>query len=218
MKKLILGVSVLLMSSALTLLLTSADHIDAPGVKSSSADITDFYAFASPANAESMVFVVNVQGLTSPANTSALVFDENVLTEINIDNNSDLIPDLVIQLIPRDGKMYAFGPTSPGSNGMTSTVKSDASMMAADITAYGSNAVVATQGSMKLFAGPRDDPFFFDIGRFNQILMGQASSFANPGTDTFAGTNVLSMVVEVPKSSLGSADVINTWVVSRRKS
>ncbi|MCB0646093.1 MAG: DUF4331 family protein [Saprospiraceae bacterium] len=218
MKKLFLGAACLVVLFALNFLLTSADHIDAPGVKSTSADITDFYAFASPANSDAMVFVTNIQGLTSPANSAGLTYDENVLTEINIDNDGDNVEDLVIQLIPRAGKMYAFGPYVPGTTGRTSSIDKNAPMMEVDITAYGESPVIASQGTMKLFAGPRDDPFFFDIGRFNEILMGQASGFADPGTDTFAGTNVLSTVIEVPKSSLGNADVINTWVVTKRKS
>jgi hypothetical protein len=52
----------------------------------------------------------------------------------------------------------------------------------------------------EFFAGPRDDPFFFDLGQFQEIL-GNASGFNNPGTDTLLGLNVLSVVVEVPKSN-----------------
>jgi hypothetical protein len=31
-------------------------------------------------------------------------------------------------------------------------------------------AVTSTQNGMKFFAGPRDDPFFFDLGQFQAIL------------------------------------------------
>jgi hypothetical protein len=37
---------------------------------------------------------------------------------------------------------------------------------------------------MKFFAGPRDDPFFFDLGQFQAILGGTATAFKNPGVDT----------------------------------
>jgi hypothetical protein len=33
---------------------------------------------------------------------------------------------------------------------------------------------------MKFFAGPRDDPFFFDLGQFQAILGGTATA-KNPG-------------------------------------
>jgi hypothetical protein len=71
---------------------------------------------------------------------------------------------------------------------------------------------------MKLFAGPRDDPFFFDLDQFKAILAGTASGFNNPGKDTFAGTNVLSVVVEVPKSLLhASSGKINVWLTTKKK-
>ena len=70
---------------------------------------------------------------------------------------------------------------------------------------------------MKFFAGPRDDPFFFDLGQFKAILGGTASGFKNPGTDTFAGTNVLSLVVEVPKAMLGTSSTLNVWAETKKK-
>ena len=39
----------------------------------------------------------------------------------------------------------------------------------------------------------------------------------DPGTDTFAGTNVMSVVIEVPKSSIGGTGTINTWVETKTK-
>jgi hypothetical protein len=68
--------------------LIAADHIDAPAVSGTGSDITDFYAFQSPSNANNMVFVVNVQGLMAPAATASATFDEEVMIEINIDNSS----------------------------------------------------------------------------------------------------------------------------------
>ncbi len=37
------------------------------------------------------------------------MFEEDVLIEFNIDNTGDNVEDLVIQAIPRNGKMYFFG-------------------------------------------------------------------------------------------------------------
>lgn len=210
----ILGLSILLLSS---LFFISADHIDAPAVSGTSSDIADYYAFQSSENSNNMVFAVTLQGLLSPANTAGATFDENVLVEINIDNNADNIEDLVIQCIARDGKMYAFGPYAPGTTGLNSSIDDTVTRMEVDITAYGSTAIVGTSGNSKLFAGPRDDPFFFDLGAYTDVLAGNATGFANPGTDTFAGTNVLAIVVEVPKSTLGNPTSVNTWVETKVK-
>ncbi|NNC95277.1 MAG: DUF4331 family protein [Chitinophagales bacterium] len=197
-------------------LIIAADHIDAPAVTGGSADITDFYAFQGEST-DNIVFVANLKGLMSPSETANADFDENVLIEFNIDNDGDYIEDLVIQAIPKDGKMYFFGPFMPTSTGLSSQVANIVIPGVVDITPYGSAAIVEEKEGMMYFAGPRDDPFFFDFARYSEIIAGNASSFDNPGSDTFAGTNVLSIVVEVPKDQIGGTGVINTWVESKVK-
>ncbi|KPM46698.1 DUF4331 family protein [Jiulongibacter sediminis] len=195
----------------------AADHIDAPAVQGTTADITDYYAFQGE-NTSNLVFVANVQGLLSPSATGSASFDENVMVEFNIDNTGDNVEDLVIQAIPRDGKMYFFGPVAPGTPGATSMVQENATnTVSVDITPYGSNAITASNNGMMAFAGPRDDPFFFDFGKFTDILAGNATGFDANGTDTFAGSNVMSVVIEVPKSSLGGSGTLNTWVEAKKK-
>ena len=211
--KIVLGLSLVAITG---LVFMAADHADAPAVTGNASDITDVYAFQGQ-DTNNMVFAVNTQGLLSPSATGAAEFNENVLIEINIDNNGDNVEDLVIQAIRKNSKMYFFGPVAPGTTGTTSTVKTTATAGNVEISQYGSPAIVGTQNGMKFFAGPRDDPFFFDLGQFKSILMGTATGFNNPGTDTFAGTNVLSIVVEVPKSMLGSSSTINVWAETKVK-
>lgn len=201
-----------------TVYLIASDHIDAPAVMGTGSDITDFYAFQSPSNSSNMVFVVNVQGLLAPSATAAASFDQAVMLEINIDNSStkDNMEDLVIQATFKDGKVRVYGPVAPSQKGPTSTLMGSASYVEANVTAYGSNAVIGEKSGMKVFAGPRDDPFFFDLGAYQDVINGDASSFNNPGTDTFKGTNVMALVVELPKSLLGTGS-INTWVTSNRE-
>ncbi|GAA4239144.1 hypothetical protein GCM10022291_32330 [Postechiella marina] len=212
--KQVLGIGIVAVAG---FLLVAADHIDAPAVKGGSSDITDFYAFQGE-DEDNLVFVANVQGLLSPSATSAAMFDENVLVEFNIDTNDDKVEDLVIQAIPRDGKMYFFGPVAPSQTGLASTIATTATAGGwVDITPYGSNAITSSLNGMTFFAGPRDDPFFMDFARYSEIIAGDAPSFNDPGADTFAGSNVMSIVVEVPKSMIGGSGVINTWVESKRK-
>lgn len=200
----------------LGLVFMAADHIDAPSVQGSTADITDFYAFQAE-NSSNLVFVANLQGLLSPAATATASFDENVLVEFNIDNTGDFIEDLVIQAIPRDGKMYFFGPVAPTTTGKTSTILSSARQTEVEITSYNNAAIITNNGGIRAFAGPRDDPFFMDFAQYGAIIGGTATGFNNPGTDTFAGTNVLSIVFEVPKSMIGTSGTINTWVETKQK-
>jgi hypothetical protein len=84
--------------------------------------------------------------------------------------------------------------------------------------------VVTESGGRKLFAGLRDDPFFFDIPGFQGLLMNRQTPVnglrpADGGDpiDAFGGTNVLSIVLEVPVASVtggsdSSSGSIQTWV------
>ena len=210
--KILFGAAIIAIAGAVGI---AADHIDAPGVAGGTSDITDFYAFQG-SNTNNIAFVANVQGLMSPADTEMAAFDEDVMIEINIDSDGDAVEDLVIQAIPDGGKMYFFGPYAPSQVGTVSRVSGNASVIV-DITPFGSNAIIASANGMTAFAGPRDDPFFFDFAQYSEIVAGNASSFNDPGADTFAGTNVLSVVIEVPKAMLGGGASINTWVESKRK-
>lgn len=202
----------------------AADHIDAPAVTgpgstSPGNDITDIYAFQSPADNSKMVLVLNTQGLLSPAATGTATFPSNVMYEFNIDNTGDNVEDLVIQCLVQNGKMRAYGPVAVGTPGTTSTVKTGGPMTEVSVTAYGagSPSIGTNANGIKVFAGPRDDPFFFDLARFKEIIAGTATAFNSPGNDTFAGKNVMSVVVEVPKTLLGSATTINVWGETKSK-
>lgn len=204
-------------------ILFAADHIDAPAVTgagstSLGSDITDVYAFQSPADNSKMVFVMNVQGLMSPAASATATFPGNVLYEFNIDNTGDNVEDLVIQALVQNGKIRVYGPVAPGTTGTSATIKTNGTMTETSVTAYNApSPVIGTNGGIKIFAGPRDDPFFFDLTRFKEIIAGTQTAFRNPGVDSFAGTNVMSIVVEVPKSMLGSATTINVWGETKTK-
>jgi hypothetical protein len=176
------------------------------------------YAFQSPSSSANIVFAVNVQGFLAPGSaTTNASFDEEVMIEINIDNTGDSNEDLVIQATFEGGKVKVYGPVAPVQKGLASTLVTGVMITEAAITSGTASPVIGEKNGIKVFAGPRDDPFFFDLGAFQTILTGTATSFSNPGTDTFKGTNVLSLVVEVPKSMLGSASSINIWATSNRK-
>lgn len=218
-RKILLGLAAMALVSGAII---AADHIDAPEVKGGTSDITDFYAFQGE-NTDNLVFVANVQGLITPANSSSAEFDEDVMIEFNIDTNDDKVEDYVIQAVRSGNKMNIYGPAMPNETGATSTMLSDTYKSSVSITSYGSAAITTTTNAsavngVKAFAGLRDDPFFMDFAQYTAIVGGTApGGFNNPGADTFAGTNVLSVVVEVPKSMIGGTGTINTWVTTKRK-
>lgn len=221
--KMYLGLSALVVAG---IVLIAADHIDAPSTTGQTADVTDFFAFEPTEGSDNTVFVVDLQTNVLP-DLAYGEFDENVLTEINIDTNNDLVEDLVIQAIPRDGRMYFFGPVAPAQTGLNSTVMTDLPL--GDVTISGATAVTETTADgVKLFAGPRQDPFFFDFFQFNAVIGGMAPGGFKPAgeaEDTFDGANTLSIVVELPNSMLGSTsgtnalglEVYKTWVTTNVK-
>ena len=218
-RKILLGLAAIALVSGAII---AADHIDAPEVKGGTSDITDFYAFQGE-NTDNLVFVANVQGLLSPEASKTAKFDPNVMIEFNIDTNDDKIEDYVIQAIPSGTNMSIYGPAVPNETGSMSTILDDMYMSSVKITPYKNDAFTTTTNAsavtgVKAFAGLRDDPFFMDFAQYTAIVGGTApGGFNNPGADTFAGTNVLSVVVEVPKSMIGGTGTINTWVTTKRK-
>lgn len=194
----------------------AADHADTPAVTGKTTDITDVYAFQGQ-NTSNMAFVINTQGLLSPSATGTASFDNNTMIELNIDNNADNVEDLVVQCVFNNGTMYVYGPVKPSMTGAKSIVEGKQTISVA-VTPYGQNAVIASQNNFMAFAGPRDDPFFFDLDQYKKILAGQATSFNNPGNDSFKGTNVMSIVLEFPKSLLGATNgKVNVWAEAKRK-
>lgn len=207
-------------------LLVAADHIDAPSTQGQTADIADFFAFEPTEGSDNTVFVVDVQTNVLP-DLAYGEFDENILTEINIDTNNDLVEDLVIQAIPRDGRMYFFGPVAPSQTGLSGGTMVDSPLGDVEISAT-SAITETTADGVKLFAGPRQDPFFFDFFQFNAVIGGMAPGGFKPASeaeDTFDGSNTMSIVVEIPNSMLGETTGMNalglsvykTWVTTNKK-
>jgi hypothetical protein len=130
------------------------------------------------------------------------------------------VEDLVIQCSydAASNKMNFYGPIIPSMTG-TKSKKEGTITASVAVTPYGSAPVTATQSGMTVFAGPRDDPFFFDLNQFNAIIAGTATGFKPAGTadDTFKGTNVLSVIVEVPKTLLNSTGTLNVWLETKKK-
>ncbi len=229
MKKIIItaGISFALIAAVYVF---AADHVDAPAVGSLStgstvSDITDFYAFESPENSENYVFVCNVNALLAPGSASQdASFDENIMYEFNIDTDADNVEDLVIQAIFRDDQVISYGPIAQLKTGLESTLALAGTRVQTKVTAYGETSSVGENSGVKLFAGPRDDPFFMDFFQFVGIVNGVGgaptppTSFNTPGTDAFEGTNILSVVIEVPKNMIGGSGVskFSTWVKAKQ--
>jgi hypothetical protein len=223
-----------LMQSAGPPAATAADHLDAPGLTPPGGDvqrdITDVYAFRSPTNSANTVLVMNVNGVGSPGEAApgpdrtfargapAVGNTKFVLYNFNIDSDGDAVADVV--LTSRFGEPDADGVQDfeLRQNGKLLIPKG-----VGRTTGFSeSTPHVVTADGVSAFAGPRDDPFFFDLLGFINILgpgtslIGCGDPDDHPERNFFAGRNVSSIVLEVPSSMLtgGGDSSIGVWATT----
>jgi hypothetical protein len=215
----------------------AADHLDAPGLTppggSVQTDITDLYAFQSQSNPADTVLALNVNGVASPTEAAPgpdrpfaqeipeVKGSAPVTYNFHVDNNGDAVSDINIEV--------GFGkPHDDGSQKMRVEItglKDDhgkgkakgLGKLESRSTPFGAAPVVKTQHGITAFAGRRDDPFFFDLPGFLNILgpgslIGCGSATSHPERNFFAHRNVSSIVLELPSDMLtdGSSN-IGVW-------
>src|SRR5213593_156056 len=210
---------VLVAAAGITRWIKASDHKDSALLAADhAADIADVYTFRSPVHPDNVVLVMTVSGFIPPSEASTTFFDPNVLYQWKIDNDGDAVEDLVIQaFVTGTGGhqvMHFRGPAAPAATGTTDRVVLGPETATVGVS-NGAAPIVASRGGMTVFAGVRDDPFFFDLVQFKKIIAGEATAFRNPGVDTFAGFNVLAIVAEVPSSLLGGQK-LGVWGTTSR--
>jgi hypothetical protein len=189
----------------------SADHLDSPAaVAENTADITDVYSWMDGNNA---VFVLNV----APAATPQTKFSDKVQYVLHTGSGKFPTPTDFVDIIATfdtAGKIQLWVGTSEYVTG-------DAGQ---------GTGLTSTDGKVKVFAGPRSDPFFFNLDGFKNTIStvksvapsltfdpagcpnvnsGQAALLGGqlktapdggPPSDFFEKLNVLSIVVSVDKT------------------
>lgn len=223
----------------------ASDHQDSPvTLGRPGADITDPYIFPSPTNKNNVVVVMNVHPLI-PAGASAY-FSHGVVYQMNFDTSSEntktpsptITRDLVVQFTVNNDsagqRVQVYGPGPAPSTGNTTQLIQK--------TGDGPINQPFTAGKMKVFAGEREESFFFDLSRFYMILPNRdkgrmarsclpnnlggkdtcPEGFRPPGQaqDFFTNYNVLSIVAEMPRSMLanGHGGKIAYWSTTNTQS
>ncbi len=234
-----------------------SDHQDTYNLatrSNTSADITDVYVFPSPANPANVVFVMNVSPLIPAGMGTAKFFDPTLMWQFKISHGTSGVEDQVIQMgvsgTTSSQVVTVYGPAKPNEVGTSNTFVPPTGTV-------GYNASATLPNGVQVFAGPRADPFFFDLFAFFKFLgdrnYSNHTSQTDPGTgntlhrhadvqrlhrparcrapaagayacsttapqnalaDINGGFNVLSYVVEVPRSLLTSgfsSSTIHVW-------
>ncbi len=226
--------TVLALSGAIGLYATHAvrasDHQDSPlTVSRPGIDITDVFVYPSPTDAQNVVLAMDVSPLIPTGMGTSRQFDPGAMYQFKIGTGDRYTEDYVIQF-----KAVGTGPTQQikvYGPGKPATVGTEATFIAPTGTVAYNESVTLPNG-MHVFAGPREDPFYFDLAQFFKILpdrnfMNQpdvpaasATCFNTPAQarDYLAGFNVLQLAVELPRKLLvkpdGNLGRINVWATT----
>jgi hypothetical protein len=209
-RELLLGTSALLLSRVPAL---AADHRDSPGVDYDIAtDITDIYMFRAPHDQRLLVMVMNTHPFSVPDEATSYHYEPSALYRFNFTTKASAEPTAEIDFIfsPFAGGVQNFTAFFPDGTVVTGPVTQGT------VTSTTPNPPTVTPGpagsGISIFAGPRDDPFFFDFVGFNRFVAG-TGGFS--GTDAFAGFNVMSIVVQFPIHLVaGNAEKFGAWGVT----
>jgi len=207
------ALAALAVSVAFCMLLTPApridasDHADAPLNASDQAiDQGDTYAFLDPNDNSKVVLALTVRGFIVPGEAvNFAFFDPGVRFVFEIETTGDAIPDqfVLIQFSPRTG------PTTPQTAtvilpfGEIFTAPTTIPTLAG--TPVPPTITTDPATNVSFFAGEVDDPFFFDIPAFSRFRASVLAGSPDPttlqrGRDTFAGYNILSILLSIPVS------------------
>jgi hypothetical protein len=183
-------------------------------------------------------------------------FGDDVRYDFDVDNNGDNVPDVVYRFTFKttvgngDTFLYNTGPIdsidsknlnvkqtytiTQVKGGKSSVLVSDVPVAPANIgprstpnyDQLASAAIKELPGGGQVFAGPRDDPFFVDLGSVFDLLglrpLNQAHAIplpSGPGVDDLKGYNVHSIALQVPTASLtaNGDPVIGVWTETYRR-
>jgi len=168
----------------------SSDHQDTFNLatrSNTSADITDVYVFPAADNANNVVFAMNVTPLILPGAGTSHSFDPTLLWQFKISHQASGVEDQVIQMTATGTgptqTLTLYGPVAPNEVGTTNTI-----VHAPAIGSTTFNQSASFSNGVKFFAGPRSDPFNFDLFAFFTFLgdrnYGTHTSQSDPGPET----------------------------------
>src|SRR5438552_10634563 len=220
--RIVLGVAAAL-SISLAMPAMAADHRDAPTIDDYSAiDINDVYMFRDPSGCNpasagcNLVIVLSTQAVADPSFGVSYHFQPNALYRFNFSTT----PDAIAKGIPTASIDFVFSPfdNNPPCLAPNPPCQTYRAFFPHDIVIDGlatqgsANAtpkvpVITQDGPISVFAGPREDPFFFDLVGFNRFIAdfnGQPAAQTAPhfnlftGRDAFLGKNINAIVLEFP--------------------
>lgn len=185
----------------------SADHLDPPmrtdmaadPTPDTAADIADIYAFHDANN----LYLISTFGGPS-ATTLPAFYDRDVLHTINVSTSAPASSsDITIR--------FRFGPgANPGETGIS--VENVPGVSGAIV---GPVEQILSKDGVRVYAGLRDDPFFFDSQGLRESRTMGTIRFNNQRS-FFHAKNITVVAIEIPRSRLGTATNLDIWNTTAR--
>jgi hypothetical protein len=173
-----------------------SDHFSGPRALAGPAgDLTDVYAFPSPQRPGYLCVSLGVQPL-APAGA---LFSPDILYRFRM------------RPVTKDGTRFPFAGEeteisvtlsfdAPAPSGQNGTRVQEGTCTTSD--GQSARFVVGDEAGgrgdgLRVFAGRRSDPFFFDLAKVQESIATGRVAFTQPGTNNAHGFNLLSVVVEL---------------------
>jgi hypothetical protein len=171
----------------------AADHKDAPYVSERPpADINDVYIFQ---RGGKLVVAMTVNPVSDRDFNGAYHFSPQALYRFAFDTSGDGKTDRSIDVVfePVSGGEQHFTTYFPGGLEVKG-ISTRPTTLSDDPPPP---AIASSPQGIRVFAGQRDDPFFFDLVGFNRfIATGDLGQFR--GEDSFTGLNTSVIAIEIP--------------------
>lgn len=189
----------------------SAANLQHPG-DDPRLDLTDLFVFAAPDDPDRTVLIMDSNPFTKGDG-----FHPDAVYRFNIDTDRDALADVAFSFTfsqPEEGRQTATAYYAVGTAAQTREPRGERLVEAAAVS-FDATAAPVQAGRCRLFIGKRSDPFFADAdGVLHWLIDGAVGNFQWTGTDTFAGANILSIVLEVPNELLGQTPGIGVWATT----
>jgi hypothetical protein len=164
----------------------ASDHLDGPRATANpQADIADVFAFTSPANPSNVVLAMTVTPFASSSASFAADVDYVFRVRRIVALSPFTLDDPVLDVTCSFDSASPQHVTCSAPGGLTATAA------VVDETGGGGSASTA----MRVFAGLRSDPAYFDRQGALATMATRQASFT--GANAFEGANVLAIVVEL---------------------
>ncbi|MER5905316.1 DUF4331 family protein [Streptomyces mirabilis] len=183
-----------------------ADHFSGPrSISDPASDIADVYAFPSPERPGNLVLVLN----TFPAAAPTALFSDAITYRFRVRPVAPGSESAAAAFtVGEDEYSFDFTFDAPQELGGTDTTVQMGTCRAPggrQVAFQVGNEVPTEAEGLKVFAGPRLDPFFID---FVGVMVTEATEklgFRSDAENVLEGLNVLSIVLEVDAAVLGPA-------------